>query len=591
LLEPENEIDLVNLAIIASSLSKALQRETFTIKTPSYLYLIKKPLFKSYIHTYSYILRKIRERIVEKPTLANVVLETLSHKESFADALSMLSRKMKIKARVKATIVPRNYIKRIQYRRVGKNERNKTRILSKYRVGPYSICVRNRNSYERIYEVATLARDSLDLLLASELARLMFMYDLKYFLEYVVKMKLGELIDHREKLGMRLITLVFFEREIQKRLDFLARNMISYSAFKSIGLSRLMPFLLDSKVQEFFCDSPGSLVYLDHEEYGRCISNIRLSGSSFDALLNHLQADTGVPADEEHLSIKTDYVTPYFSVRVAIDRYPLAVDGMVLDVRKHHKKFFSLNELIRRRFLPPEVAAYLVAAVLSRANVVIAGEPGSGKTTLLNALDVVLPRFIRRIYIEDAVESIKQLDEGVHQVRLKVDPLEVSEVLGLARSSKSVEIIKALHRKPDYIILGELQTREHFMAAFHAMSSGLSCMATCHSRGVNELRLRLTRVYDIPAELLNLLDVLVFTSRNIYANDYKYISSIVEVHKDVFREVYNYKEGFKGQQKVSDLLYRLELDYDTIYRHLLKLAEKQSLTREEVEIAVLGRAN
>ncbi len=588
-LEPKNEVDIVNLAIITSSLSKALQRNPFVLRTPHYLYFIKKPLFKNYIQVYSYVLRRVREKVVEQPSLANTLLETLSSNGNLVESLLALSRKLKIKVHTRVTTLPVNCIKKVRY--VRRSRKNKARILNEYRVGPYSVRVVDQGSYEKMYRAATLARDSLDLLLASELARLMFIHDLRHFSEYVVKMTLGELLEHRERLGMRLVTFVFFEDEIRDRLDFLARNMISYSTFKSVRLSRVMPFLLDSKVQEFFCDSPGSVVYLDHEDHGRCISNIRLSRLSLNAFLNHLQADTGVPVDEEHSSIKTDYITPYFSIRVAIDRHPLAVDGMVLDVRKHHKKFFSINELIKKKFLPPEAAAYLVTAALGKANIIIAGEPGSGKTTLLNALDAVLPRFIRRIYVEDVVESIRQLDEGVHQVRLKVDPLEVGEVLGLARSSKSVEIVKALHRKPDYVILGELQTREHFMAAFHAMSSGLSCMATCHSRGVNELQLRLTRVYDIPAELLNLLDVLVFTSRNIYANDYKYVSSITEVHEGMFHEVYNYGESFKSQRKVGNLLRRLKLDYDNIYSRLFELAEKQSLTRERVELVVLRRAS
>ena len=534
---------------------------------------IRKPALRSYLADTALTLRRLRRRIVlgkckKNGKVFNGIFESLLAKSKISDV--------------------DRYISIREIRKVSSRRRNST-LIDEYSVGPYTIKVYDGGkSLERLYYVSLGVRDDLLRGIAVEIARLMLLHDLTFYSRRVIDMKLDEIIEHRNRLAERLAPVAIAELHLRDYVQEYARSLTEFSAYVSLSIHRIMPFLIDQYVQEFFCDAPGTRVYLDHEVHGRCRTNIRLTTRDLNALLSHLEADVGVLVDEEHASIKTDYVNKLFSVRVAIDKYPLAVDGCALDVRKHRLRYFTLTELVERGFISAEAAAYLLLSCLARANVLIGGEPGSGKTTLLNALDTLLPRFIRRIYIEDAVESIRQLDQEVHQVRLKVDPLEVSAVLGARPSSKSVEVIKALHRKPDYIVLGELQTREHFIAAFHTMSSGLRCIATCHSRGPEELLLRLTKVYRIPVELFSLLDVIVFTARNIYRGDYKYVERIVEVTGDKTLDVYNVETGFSGYStKVSGLLSKLGLSYDTLFNKVITLLVKNCLNRDNIELMLI----
>ena len=86
------------------------------------------------------------------------------------------------------------------------------------------------------------------------------------------------------------------------------------------------------------------------------------------------------------------------------------------------------------------------------------GPNGSGKTTLANALNSLAPKHWRKIFLEDSIESLPDVPEGYHQVRLQVPPFGG----GNSTLSKSQEIIKLLHRSPDYLFLGEIQHANEF---------------------------------------------------------------------------------------------------------------------------------
>ena len=547
---------------------------------------IDKPIIREYVVPTAELLRRIREKIIVKPQLYERVFEVFSEADNISEAVQAAAKILKMRSSVR----PINHKKienRVDILSINNLVRKKPTInIEEYYVGPYKIAIRenDENVFEYEYHVKIRSPDYLLYSLARTIAKLMVRYDYVFFSQRIVNMSLDEIIKHRSRLAQRVASLSVLEPYLAVYREVFIKELTDYSVYLSLNIAKIMPFLLDTKVQEFFCDSPGARVYLDHEIYGRCVSNITLRTGDFEAILRHLEADMGIPADEEHTSIKIDYNTELFSARVSIDKSPLAVNGYVLDVRKHSKARFTLLDLIRREFLDAEIAAFLVVSVVARANILIAGEPGSGKTTLLNALDMLLPRFVRRVYIEDAIESKDQLREGVHQVRLRVKPVELSEVLGAGRSTKAIEVIKALHRKPDYLILGELQTREHFIAAFHAMSSGLRCMATCHSRGPQELILRLTKVYDIPTDLINLLDLIIFTARNIYKNDFKYIYRIVEIESGNVVNIYEYNLGILGQSsRIPLLLEELGLSYDELYGAVLDRLVRGHLGREALE--------
>jgi pilus assembly protein CpaF len=146
--------------------------------------------------------------------------------------------------------------------------------------------------------------------------------------------------------------------------------------------------------------------------------------------------------------------------RVAAVIRPVAVDGATLTIRRHPRRY-RLDDLIANTTLTPAEAAYLVAAIAAKRNVLISGGAGTGKTTLLNALGVHIPEEDRIIVIEDTAEI--QLPH-VHAVRWEARraqlPFGQEEALPAITIA---DLVRALVRhRPDRVIIGEVRGDEAF---------------------------------------------------------------------------------------------------------------------------------
>jgi len=119
---------------------------------------------------------------------------------------------------------------------------------------------------------------------------------------------------------------------------------------------------------------------------------------------------------------------------------------------------------------------------------------------------LITPPEWRKITIEDVIESVPQHIYDKHQVRLQVIPFEGENTL----RSKSKEIVKLLHRSPDYVFLGEIQTQEHSQAVFHALTAGLHLIQTCHASSPENLIVRWVEHHGIAPINLLTLDLIVF---------------------------------------------------------------------------------
>jgi type IV secretory pathway ATPase VirB11/archaellum biosynthesis ATPase len=283
-------------------------------------------------------------------------------------------------------------------------------------------------------------------------------------------------------------------------------ELAELACYKLIGIFKIAPFLMDEHIEEFYLDCPNTQLYLDHRRWGRCKTKVTLSEEDLERIKTRLRYESGLLLDESNPSIKTELITERFHVRTAMDIFPLAADGLHLDVRKLKRKAFTLPELIANGTLPVEIAAYLYFTLLRRRNITVIGEPNSGKTTLVNALDLITPPEWRKITIEDVIESVPQHHYDKHQVRLQVVPFEGENSL----RSKGREIVKLLHRSPDYVFLGEIQTQEHSQAVFHALTAGLHLIQTCHASSPENLIVRWVEHHDIAPINLLTLDLIIF---------------------------------------------------------------------------------
>lgn len=298
-------------------------------------------------------------------------------------------------------------------------------------------------------------------------------------------------------------------------------------AHRSTALRCFLPILLDDEVEEVYLDRPESQIYFDHRRFGRCCSTTTVNEHDVDRIVTLVRAESNFHLDRRNPSLKTEMLVCDAVLRFSLSLPPLSPDGLHLEMRRARRSPYSITDLVRNGTLSMEAAAILLLAVSARFNITITGGPGSGKTTLLNALDMTTPRSWRRVYIEDAVES--RSIKGCHQVRIRVDPVDENE----PGFDKSKEIVKSLHRSPDYLILGEIQTAEHSRALFQAIAAGLHTIQTCHSDSASSLISRWTSDHGIDKSSVALIDLIITMERPTPGNATRRVKEVVEVRRQV----------------------------------------------------------
>ena len=402
---------------------------------------------------------------------------------------------------------------------IGENEFHLQNIVDAYIVGPYLAVFYLQGENQIMYSSYPLVRTSLELALLNELSG-----------------KTGNLTnsysDSRVSISERIsVSASQVSSSIAESLPEISEStkqrISDVVAHRMNVLGLFFSLLLDDAVEEVFLDRPGAVLYFDHQKFGRCHSNLTLTDKMVSRLVTLMRAESNLHLDRANPSLKTDMRIAGTILRFSACVPPLSPDGLHLEIRRARSSPYTILELILNGTLTIGAAATLLVAIAGRFNITITGGPGSGKTTLLNALDMVTPITWRKIYIEDAVES--RLIEGHHQIRIKVDPVDEKT----RQSDKSIEIVKSLHRSPDYLVLGEIQTAEHSQALFQAVAAGLRTIQTCHSDSAASLMSRWTIGHQIDSSSIALMDVIVTLDRPVPGQSRRYVKEIVEVRRDI----------------------------------------------------------
>jgi len=318
----------------------------------------------------------------------------------------------------------------------------------------------------------------------------------------------------------------FYKNAAKKLLDkkYLKLNIeekerLAYlTSLKILNLEKLFPLLIDDYVEEIFLDAPHDNIYLNHQEFGRCVTCLKLNMMELERIKTFLRIYSGQRLDYSNPSLKFVIKNEFFNCRFAIDVDPLQIDKIGLDIRKLNKNIFSIQDLLKNGTLNPEIAAFLYFCILNRINITVMGETDTGKTTLINTLDLMTPKDFRKIYIENTVESLNQRGFGKHQLKYLVDS---DDNINLQNDifnpfSKSNQIKTLLHRSPDLIYLGEILTKEEAQAMFHCLASGLVGFQTIHSNSLESLLNRLIYFFDIEPSCLNDLGIVIFMKKIKY---------------------------------------------------------------------------
>jgi pilus assembly protein CpaF len=228
-----------------------------------------------------------------------------------------------------------------------------------------------------------------------------------------------------------------------------------------LGLGPLEPLLWDEEVDDILVNGH-SQVYV--ERLGKLyLTDVHFQDNQHLMLIiDRIVSQVGRRVDEA--SPMVDARLPDGS-RVNAIIPPLALDGPSLSIRRFGKKRFSIDDLVEKGTLEPEMVEFLQAIVRARLNILICGGTGSGKTTLLNCVSRFIPDDERVVTIEDSAELLLQQP---HVVRLETRPANIE---GKGEVTQRDLVKNCLRMRPDRIIVGEVRGGEVF-DMLQAMSTG-----------------------------------------------------------------------------------------------------------------------
>jgi pilus assembly protein CpaF len=170
---------------------------------------------------------------------------------------------------------------------------------------------------------------------------------------------------------------------------------------------------------------------------------------------------------------------------------PLALDGPMLSIRRFAVHRPTLEELVEKGSLTPEIGDVLRAMVKAKLNILISGGTGSGKTTLLNILSGFIPDNERIITIEDAAELQLQQE---HVCRLETRPPNIE---GKGEITQRDLLKNTLRMRPDRIIVGEVRGAE-VIDMLQAMNTGHEgSMTTVHANTTRDGLVRLETMISL----------------------------------------------------------------------------------------------
>ncbi len=185
-------------------------------------------------------------------------------------------------------------------------------------------------------------------------------------------------------------------------------------------------------------------------------------------------------------SRRVDESSPYvdFSIadgsRVNVILPPCSLIGPVMTIRKFSRDLTTIDDLIERKTLNKQMAAFLIAAIKAKLNIVFCGSTGSGKTTLLNVLSSHIPEHERIITIEDTSE-LRLMQDHVVSLQAKAPNVE-----GKGEVSIRDLFVNSLRMRPDRIIIGEVRGHE-ILDLVQSIASGHSgSLAIVHADSPEE---------------------------------------------------------------------------------------------------------
>src|ERR1700690_203836 len=196
----------------------------------------------------------------------------------------------------------------------------------------------------------------------------------------------------RSTVNREAVPLSFAERER------LAREILD----EIFGLGPLEQLLKDPTISDI-------LVNRYNKVYVERAGKLEMTGLSFKDDQHLMQIIDRIVSQ---VGRRVDEASPMVDARLADGSRinaiipPLALDGPVLSIRRFGKKRYTVEDLIEKETVTPDMVDFMRAMVKARLNVLVCGGTGSGKTTMLNCMSSFIPSDERIGTIGDSAEVL-----------------------------------------------------------------------------------------------------------------------------------------------------------------------------------------
>lgn len=317
-----------------------------------------------------------------------------------------------------------------------------------------------------------------------------------------------------DELVLEVIDRVLKTSCLCRNISLNRRCELRQELFHSIRkLDVLEELLKDESVTEIMINGENG-IFLEREGYLERFSGPKISKEKLEELVVRITGESNRIINEAS-PLADARLGDGSRVHVAVA--PVALDGVVITIRKFPKKAITLEDLLEKGSFNEEIAEFLKQAVQAKYNIFVSGGTGTGKTTLLNVLSDFIPKNERIITIEDTAEL--RILNVPNLVRLEA---RTSVVEGCKEISIRDLLRASLRMRPDRIVVGEVRGVEA-VDMIQALCSGHSgSLSTGHGNSTKDMLYRLETMVlmglDIPVQavrrqLVSGIDLMVHLGR------------------------------------------------------------------------------
>ena len=377
-------------------------------------------------------------------------------------------------------------------------------------------------------------------------------------LKVVVLESLNDFEEVTDERVLEVIDEVLKNSLLCRNISLNSRCNLRQELFHSIRkLDVLEELLKDDTVTEIMINGENG-IFLEREGQLELLSGVKIPKERLEELVIKITGASNRMINEA--SPLTDARLGDGS-RVHVAVSPVALDGIVITIRKFPKKAIGIKELMERRSLNQEVADFLEQAVVAKYNIFVSGATGSGKTTLLNVLSDFIPKNERVITIEDTAEL--RITNVPNLVRLEA---RTSVVEGCREITIRDLLRASLRMRPDRLVIGEVRGAEA-VDMIQALCSGhAGSLSTGHGNNNRDMLYRLETMVlmgmDIPSEairrqLASGIDLMIHLGR--LRDKRRVILEISEIvgceNEEIqLNPIFRFKEGCKEEwERVGEL--------------------------------------